>query len=256
MVPAPTTADQDKFLKGDGTWSTIPNAGEQVFYIDEYIGGESGTFNIYSDENLTTTATVGAVVDAARNGGAGLVYPHRMVGNIYQDAAYYKVIEADYDDDGDPQEPSFVVAYGGNLYVGGSDRWSYQVSFSRITMRGATSAFPGAGGAVPRPIAGDNDKYLKGDGTWGTPTNTTYSPFVGASSSTDGSTGLVPMPFIADKDKYLKGDGTWATVQAGPTVVQTTGQSTTDVMSQKAVTDIIGNIESALQILNSGAGVP
>lgn len=40
----------------------------------------------------------------------------------------------------------------------------------------------------------------------------------------------------------------------GPTVVQTTGQSTTDVMSQKAVTDVIGDVESILQILNSGNG--
>ena len=36
------------------------------------------------------------------------------------------------------------------------------------------------------------------------------------------------------------------------TVVQTTGQSTTDVMSQKAVTDIIGDIETALNTINNG----
>ena len=36
--------------------------------------------------------------------------------------------------------------------------------------------------------------------------------------------------------------------------VQTTGQSTTDVMSQKAVTDIIGDVETILRTLNSGTG--
>ena len=36
--------------------------------------------------------------------------------------------------------------------------------------------------------------------------------------------------------------------------VQTTGQSTTDVMSQKAVTDMIGNVETVLLTLNSGTG--
>lgn len=35
-------------------------------------------------------------------------------------------------------------------------------------------------------------------------------------------------------------------------VVQTTGQSTTDVMSQKAVTDIVGNVEAALNVINNG----
>lgn len=38
------------------------------------------------------------------------------------------------------------------------------------------------------------------------------------------------------------------------TVVQTTGESTTDVMSQKAVTDIIGDVETILATLNSGTG--
>lgn len=37
-------------------------------------------------------------------------------------------------------------------------------------------------------------------------------------------------------------------------VVQTTGQSTKDVMSQKAVTDLVGNVEAILQTLNSGDG--
>lgn len=37
------------------------------------------------------------------------------------------------------------------------------------------------------------------------------------------------------------------------TVVQTTGQSTTDVMSQKAVTDIIGDVETALNLINNGS---
>ena len=35
-------------------------------------------------------------------------------------------------------------------------------------------------------------------------------------------------------------------------VVQTTGTSTTDVMSQKAVTDIIGDVETALNAINNG----
>jgi hypothetical protein len=38
------------------------------------------------------------------------------------------------------------------------------------------------------------------------------------------------------------------------TVVQTTGESTTDVMSQKAVTDLVGDVETILTTLNSGTG--
>ncbi len=35
-----------------------------------------------------------------------------------------------------------------------------------------------------------------------------------------------------------------------PTIVQTVGQSTTDVMSQKTVTDLVGDVESVLVAIN------
>lgn len=49
-------------------------------------------------------------------------------------------------------------------------------------------------------------------------------------------------------------NGTYTVSAAVPAVVQATGQSTTNVMSQKAVTDIIGDVETILQTLNSGTG--
>lgn len=42
---------------------------------------------------------------------------------------------------------------------------------------------------------------------------------------------------------------------AVPSVVQATGTSTTSVMSQKAVTDLVGSIDIALTALNTGTGV-
>lgn len=84
-------------------------------------------------------------------------------------------------------------------------------------------------------------------------TDTTYSNFVGTDGTTAGSSGLVPAPTISDINKFLKADGTWGAINS-INVVQTTGNSTTDVMSQKAVTDIIGNVESALNVINNGTG--
>ena len=57
------------------------------------------------------------------------------------------------------------------------------------------------------------------------------------------------LAYIAENGSGGGGGGT------SITVVQTTGSSTTDVMSQKAVTDIIGNIETALNAINNGTGV-
>ena len=66
-----------------------------------------------------------------------------------------------------------------------------------------------------------------------------YTDFVGTDGTAAGTNGLVPAPAATDAGKFLKADGTWDTVNAGPTVVQTTGDSTTDVMSQKAVSSMV-----------------
>lgn len=58
---------------------------------------------------------------------------------------------------------------------------------------------------------------------------------------------------LSNRPKYngsaMTGD---TNIPVAPSVVQTTGQSTTSVMSQKAVTDLIGNVEAALNAINNG----
>lgn len=139
---------------------------------------------------------------------------------------------------------------------------------------GATSSVAGAAGLVPAPTTSDPDKFLKGDGTWGTPTDTTYtagtnvqisaqnvisatdttySNFVGTDGQTAGTAGLVPAPATTDAGKFLKADGTWDTAGGGgPTVVQTTGTSTTDVMSQNATTSMVFKDPSTQEIVKIG----
>lgn len=72
-------------------------------------------------------------------------------------------------------------------------------------------------------------------------TDTTYNPFTGTDGSTAGTAGLVPAPATTDAGKFLKADGTWGEAGggSGPTVVQTMGTSTTDVMSQDATTKLL-----------------
>ena len=66
------------------------------------------------------------------------------------------------------------------------------------------------------------------------------TPFTGTDGTSAGTAGLVPAPVTTDAGKFLKADGTWGTAGgSGPTVVQTTGTSTTDVMSQNAVTSTV-----------------
>ena len=88
-------------------------------------------------------------------------------------------------------------------------------------------------------------------------TDTTYSNFTGTDGTTAGTAGLVPAPATTDADKFLKSDGTWATAGGGGgsvTVVQTTGTSTTDVMSQNAVTSMICSDPSTVRRIQIGDG--
>ena len=64
-----------------------------------------------------------------------------------------------------------------------------------------------------------------------------YTDFVGTDGTNTGVAGLVPAPVATDAGKVLGANGTWVT--GGPTVVQTTGTSTTDVMSQNASTSMV-----------------
>lgn len=68
-----------------------------------------------------------------------------------------------------------------------------------------------------------------------------YDDFVGTDGTTAGEAGLVPAPATTDVGKFLKADGTWDTAGSAINIVQTNGTSTTDVMSQKAVTDLLFN---------------
>lgn len=85
--------------------------------------------------------------------------------------------------------------------------------------------------------------------------NTNITNFVGTDGQTAGAQGLVPAPATTDADKFLKSDGTWATAGGGgPTVVQTTGTSTTDVMSQDAVSGLLFADKTSREKIKIGNG--
>ena len=89
-------------------------------------------------------------------------------------------------------------------------------------------------------------------------TDTTYSNFVGTDGTSAGTAGLVPAPATTDAGKFLKADGTWDTAGGGGvTPVQTIGNSTTDVMSQDAVTKMIyPNYASSISGIGIGTDAP
>ena len=64
IVPAPAAGDQNKVLKGDGTWGASPD-GPLVAYMD---GGTDSTFHTYSDSGLTQSLSGADIIAALKNG--------------------------------------------------------------------------------------------------------------------------------------------------------------------------------------------
>ena len=121
-------------------------------------------------------------------------------------------------------------------------RWSKSTSsFTLIGEEGPYYTKSAADQKFQEKLTAGSNISIASDGKTISATDTTYSNFIGTNGSASGTAGLVPAPTTSDVDKYLKSDGTWATVSGGggggPTVVQAPGTSTTDVMSQNAVTN-------------------
>lgn len=181
LVPAPLTGDQDKYLKGDGTWGTV-SAGATVTTF--YWNGSA----MYKDSGLLTTATI-SDVEAAASTGPVKIY--------FTGLGRYEYLVSDEISNGDYFSTVWAASNGklrSVVYAYSSNTWS------------RTSI-----GVQDELTAGTN---ITISGSTISATDTTYSNFGGATSSVAGSAGLVPAPTTSDPDKYLKGDGTWSTLPA------------------------------------------
>lgn len=195
LVPAPTTADVDKVLRGDGTWG-VAGTTTTVFYVDN----SSQPTAIYTDNALTTAASAEDIMDAISAGGAVI--------ESSTDGAYLTLEGYTYTT-GQPAE--FVFALDGATYLVASYATTSATTptFTETTLQGELTA-------------GTN---IQISGNTISATDTTYST---GTSSTAGITKLYDQ----------------------------NGQNTDGAVTQKHFTDVVGDVEAALIILNSGAGVP
>lgn len=83
LVPAPTTTDVDKFLKGDGTWGTVSTAANTIFYMNSSESG--GTRHIYKNPDMTGAATSQEVFDANDQGQVILRISNSVTPEMYSD---------------------------------------------------------------------------------------------------------------------------------------------------------------------------
>lgn len=204
LVPAPTTADVDKVLKGDGTWGEV-NGGE-VYYVTP---GEFATDNhscyIYHDSALTQKVTTAEFSEAALEGDIRII-----------DSNIVYTVTSFVDNDGTNFDPVnndlFFTVRGATsnteleIWINAGSTDSYQITQWKPlynVFSGATSQQAGSSGLVPAPAAGDDGEFLKADGTWATPTGTTYT----AGTGIDITNNIIAIDNTVVQEKLTAGTG-------------------------------------------------
>lgn len=203
LVPAPAAGDEDKVLKGDGTWGEVAGS-EVILYVnksqyDLNITGGSSAFIIYTDSGYTTAATLSTITDATSAG--------QTVTIKTNDSCEMKVL-GDLGTGG-YQETYFSAVLANNRGIG---KLTYNGSSSNWTFNpGNAVETPGSGVLTITQngtSAGTFSANASGNSTIAL-TDTTYSTMTGATSVADGTSGLVPAPTAGNQAKVLSGAGTW-----------------------------------------------
>ena len=213
LVPAPATTDAGKFLKADGTWGTVQaGGGATIFYINNGLIGwgedEEGPL-FYKDSAYQTPATASEMYAACMTG------PVYICSNQSDDLYYTEIVAmSNYDTNYTFSLTDIEHGLGFdctiNSYISsGTEYYNFYYNepstIDVVQTTGSSTTNVMSQNAVTTSLAGKQDTLTAG-------ANITIDANNVISAAGGGS---------------------------GPTVVQTTGTSTTSVMSQDAATKLV-----------------
>lgn len=190
LVPAPTTSDPDKFLKGDGTWGTVsPGAVITKFYVSGTLDVSGSLFELYKDSQRTTTADD---TDVANAWDAGTV----MICETTTPAEYILVSNLNDMEYGIMGVDSSAQAFCGNFYAAGSSYFSVTNQFQKQLTAGSHITISSNTISANGYIWGDTLTAAT------TPTGTVTSGMIadGTITAADIATGVVPTITLSTTD--------------------------------------------------------
>ena len=188
LVPAPTTSDVDKYLKGDGTWGAVAGSGlVELSYgsstWNDFITAYQANKIVYCRASSNTNPATGSQTRKAF-----MAYVNNADSPTEVEFQYVRSVSSKTDSQQSDQvfvykltnvsggawtvesrsmAPKIVAGAGmASTFTNGANA---TITLSASTMTGATSSTAGVAGIVPAPAAGDNTKFLAGNGTWATP---------------------------------------------------------------------------------------
>ena len=196
LVPAPAVADDNKYLKSDGTWATVQSGGSGIefFYADpnDIHDNTYTRYHLYKDSSLTTVATVAEFISAFTTKGVYILAGSQV----------------------------FSVVFG---WDNDSSSWS---SSEELFFELHTAD-------VCIEIGND---YNTTDEFYTSEKNYVQHQLTAGTNISIGGNDVI-------------------SVTGMPVLYGSQGQNTDGAVTQKLFTDTVGDVESILQILNSGAGV-
>lgn len=208
LVPAPSSNQQNTFLRGDGNWASPsqPTVNNSTITITQN-GISKGAFGLNQSNGLTipltdttygqaTSTTLGLVkvgyeasdknypVSLSSEGKAFVKVPWTDTNTTYSQATSgaLGLIKIGYAESG--KNYPVELNSSGQAYV--NVPWE-DTTYSVFT--GATTTAAGTSGLVPAPTSGQSTRYLCSDGEWSIPTGSIYKGSTAISvkpSTTDG----------------------------------------------------------------------
>jgi hypothetical protein len=185
LVPAPAAGDQDKVLKGDGTWIEKSDK----FVIMKY--GEASAWSKFLDaysNNKIVYCRASSNANPATGAQTRLAFMAYVSNETNPTSVEFQYVRSQSSKT-DSQQCDQVFVYKLTNANGGT--WTVEsrnmapkinvsgpitktfttganatLTIGADAMTGATSSTAGAAGFVPAPSAGDQDKVLSGAGTW------------------------------------------------------------------------------------------
>lgn len=184
LVPAPNAGDEDKVLKGNGTWGVfIPQLTELSYGHSTW----NDFLTAYSNHSIVYCR-------ASSNSNPGTGSQTRRAFMAY------------VDDNDNPTNVEFQ--YFRSQASHSNNQQGDQMFVYKLTNAGTWTVQ--TRNIFTKIVAGTNmsSSYASNTLTLNA-VDTTYTDFTGADPINPGSAGLVPAPAAGDQDKFLKGDGTW-----------------------------------------------
>ena len=218
LVPAPTTGDATKYLKGDGTWATVSGSGDVVGPAsatdNAVVRFDSTTGKLIQDSAVTIADTTGDIT-------AGKYNTVAISGSSTPTLAVTGTTAVSGTNTGDQ-----TITLTGD--VTGSGTGSFAATIANNAVSNAKLATVSTATFKGRTTAGTGNV----EDLTATQATALLNNMVGDSGS-GGTKGLAPAPAAGDAAaaKFLKADGTWA-VPAGGSA--TPGGSNTQVQYNNA----------------------